>query len=75
MAALRSQHLLGRAIDFHVPGLSPALCARYAESVPAFDGGGIGIYDGHVHVDVRLGRVRWAYRGTTPTQYKDAIVE
>ena len=55
----RSQHLLGRAADVVVHGLSPAMVAGIAEAVPEFDNGGIGIYGTFTHLDVRGVRARW----------------
>lgn len=51
-----SQHLLGRALDFHVSGLSPRqtrdaiLAAAKRKQLPEL--GGIGLYDWGVHIDV-----------------------
>ena len=63
-----SQHLLGRAADFHVEGVPVAAVAAYAETLlPAR--GGIGRYPkdaahpkrrtGWVHIDTRAGKSRW----------------
>ena len=63
-----SQHLLGRAADFHVEGMDVATVAAYAETLlPAR--GGIGRYPkdaahpkrrtGWVHIDTRAGKSRW----------------
>lgn len=57
-----SQHLLGRADDIVVAGMSIAQLRKHAESIPAFAAGGIGYYPkkGFVHVDVRRnGPARW----------------
>lgn len=51
-----SQHLLGKAVDIRVNGISPDTLAKYAEKV-GFDG--IGIYKNFVHVDVRGKKARW----------------
>lgn len=57
-----SQHLYGKAADITAPGV--ALKALYEASlmVEAFEKGGIGYYpdNSFIHVDVRLGRARWA---------------
>ena len=58
----RSQHLLGKAADITVAGKTPEMMASRAEEVPAFHGGGIGLYDAFTHVDVRRGMTRWDYR-------------
>lgn len=56
-----SQHTLGMAADVLCPpGWSPERLARTAETVEAFRKGGIGIYPGRIHVDVRPdGPARW----------------
>lgn len=48
----KSQHLIGRAADIVVAGVSPADVADYCETL---DPGGIGRYDGFTHVDSRSG--------------------
>ena len=55
-----SQHMLGRAADIVVKGLSPGVVSGIADSVPEFWNGGIGTYSTFTHVDVRSGRARWA---------------
>ena len=60
-----SQHLLGRAADIQVAGVSPDAVAAYAESLmPGW--GGVGRYPvkagrtkGWVHVDTRANKSRW----------------
>ena len=60
-----SQHLLGRAADIQVAGVSPDAVAAYAESLmPTW--GGVGRYPvkagrakGWVHVDTRPNKSRW----------------
>ena len=64
--AKSSQHLLGRAADIQVQGVSVEDVAAYAESLmPAW--GGVGRYPikpgrakGWVHVDTRPNKSRWA---------------
>lgn len=57
-ASPRSQHLYGRAADIRVAGHAPAQVAAYAETLlPGC--GGIGVYPGFVHLDVRPGKSRW----------------
>jgi uncharacterized protein YcbK (DUF882 family) len=51
-----SQHLLGKAADISVAGMTPKQLAALAEQI-GFDG--IGIYSTFVHVDVRGTRARW----------------
>lgn len=50
-----SYHTKGRAADLWSPLLSPEKLEEFAERVPAFAEGGIGIYDGWIHVDDREG--------------------
>ena len=63
--AKRSQHLLGRAADIRVQGVSVEDVAAYAESLLP-DCGGIGRYPvkagratGWVHLDTRATKSRW----------------
>lgn len=51
-----SQHVLGKAADIKVNGMTPKQVAKYAESA-GFTG--IGIYDSFTHVDVRTSPARW----------------
>ena len=63
-----SQHLLGRAADFHVESVDVATVAAYAETLLP-SRGGIGQYPkdaahpkrstGWVHIDTRAGKSRW----------------
>jgi zinc D-Ala-D-Ala carboxypeptidase len=58
--AINSQHLVGRAGDVRVKGISPTEIARLAETIDAFRDGGISIYDTFTHLDVRPdGPARW----------------
>ena len=63
--ATSSQHLLGRAADIRVQGVSVEDVAAYAESLMP-DWGGVGRYPvkagratGWVHVDTRAEKARW----------------
>lgn len=63
--AKSSQHLLGRAADIRVEGVSVEAVAAYAESLMP-DWGGVGRYPvkagraaGWVHVDTRADKARW----------------
>ena len=63
--AKSSQHLLGRAADIRVAGVSVEDVAAYAESLMP-DWGGVGRYPvkagrptGWVHVDTRANKSRW----------------
>lgn len=57
-----SQHLLGKAADIRIEGLSLQDMYERAIRIPAFRDGGIGVYDsGFIHVDVRdNGEARWS---------------
>ena len=56
--AAYSQHLFGTAADIVVKGISPKVVAVYAETLLP-NKGGIGIYDGFTHIDVRKEKSRW----------------
>jgi len=59
--AANSQHVLGKAADIRMHGLTLQQMYELAESVDDFARGGIGVYDrGFLHVDVREHRARWA---------------
>ena len=62
--APKSQHLLGKAADITISGVTPLELARYAEFLGA---GGIGLYQSFTHVDVRAARTRWDSRTGTQT--------
>lgn len=53
-----SQHVEGKAADIKTPLGTQATKAQ-AESIPAFQNGGIGLYPHFVHVDVRGHKARW----------------
>lgn len=55
-----SQHLVGRACDIVVEGISPDQVANYAENGPLEGRGGVGRYSTFTHVDTRTdGPARW----------------
>lgn len=57
-----SQHLLGKAADIRVAGLSPAALHARIEALIAtgrIQEGGLGLYSGFVHYDVRGHHARW----------------
>ena len=60
-----SQHLLGRAFDIRVEGVSPDDVARWIDE-QMFHGnmlmGGLGRYNTFTHVDFRGTPARWDYR-------------
>lgn len=56
----RSQHLLGRAADIFVQGLTGPVLYAFARRIPAFRG--IGVAPTWIHVDIRQGApARWRY--------------
>ena len=54
---LYSQHQYGKAADIKIRDVSPKTVAAYAEKI--LRGGGIGIYDTFIHIDVRAEKSRW----------------
>lgn len=56
--AKASQHVRGTAADIVITGVSPERVARYSEKLLGTTGG-IGLYSGFTHVDVRDRRARW----------------
>ena len=56
--AAYSQHKYGTAADIVVKGVPPAEVAKYAETI-LVGMGGIGIYNGFTHIDVRKIKSRW----------------
>lgn len=54
-----SQHTLAKAADIQSRSLSPKKLKELALQVPAFEQGGIGLYNNFLHVDVRKQRTRW----------------
>jgi uncharacterized protein YcbK (DUF882 family) len=58
-----SQHVVGRAADIVCATFTPGAVAKAAAAIELFGKGGIGIYDGFTHVDVRPhGPARWDFR-------------
>jgi len=59
-----SQHVLGKAADIKVKGISTRILAALIEDL-INDGdmlqGGLGIYDKFVHYDIRKNKARWDY--------------
>ena len=53
-----SQHVLGKAADIEVKGISPDVVADFAEKIMV-DRGGIGRYTNFVHIDSRDKKARW----------------
>ena len=56
--ATYSQHLYGTGADIVVSGVQPKEVAKYVETL-LVGKGGIGIYAGFTHVDVREVKSRW----------------
>lgn len=56
-----SQHLLGYAADTYINGVTPKQLYDYFNSLMP-NTGGVGLYDGFCHVDVRAKKSRWDYR-------------
>lgn len=54
-----SQHILGKAADIVIDGMTPGEVAKEAEKIRLFFNGGIGVYKTFTHLDVRKGRARW----------------
>lgn len=54
--AKSSQHLLGRAVDIQVEGVSPAQVFAYLDPIHT---GGLGSYPTFTHLDSRSSRARW----------------
>jgi len=59
--ASHSQHLVGRAADIVIAGLTLNEMVELAERIDVFCNGGIGVYPqaGFIHVDSRGYRARW----------------
>jgi uncharacterized protein YcbK (DUF882 family) len=57
-----SEHPNGQAADIRIQGKTPIEMYELAQQIPAFNEGGIGLYDhgNFIHVDVREKRARWA---------------
>ena len=53
-----SQHTLGTAADITLGKIEPRTVAEYGEFLMP-KSGGIGLYNGFVHIDVRKSRARW----------------
>lgn len=60
--APKSQHLLCKAADINADGLTPKQLAAHIESLiekGSMKQGGIGVYKGFVHYDIRGTTARW----------------
>lgn len=56
-----SQHILGYAADIYIAGVTPKQLYDYFNKLMP-NTGGVGLYDGFCHVDVRAKKSRWDYR-------------
>lgn len=60
--ARNSQHLLGKAADIHIKGMTPIQVHSLVDHLHD-EGlahvGGLGLYQSFVHVDIRSGTARW----------------
>lgn len=66
----RSQHLKGKAVDLTMKNYSPKQVALVIEKMinaGEITEGGLGLYNGFVHYDIRGNRARWNFS----TRYKD----
>jgi uncharacterized protein YcbK (DUF882 family) len=70
-AADRSQHLIGRAADIQVRGITPFELAKRCLEIAACDIKGMGVYNTFVHVDVRdiNSFSAWGHRKSEIKQY------
>tara|TARA_R100001086_G_scaffold234223_1_gene156336 strand:+ start:5638 stop:6018 length:381 start_codon:yes stop_codon:yes gene_type:complete len=62
----KSQHLLGKAADIVVKGMSTVELHKAIETLISEGNmlqGGLGLYDSFVHYDIRGRKARWDYRG------------
>lgn len=55
----RSQHLMGRAADITIKGVTPMAVSQLAETL-LMGNGGIGTYNTFTHIDTRTDKARWA---------------
>lgn len=56
-----SQHLLGKAADIRVDGLTPRQVYKVARNILEFHGLGVSDHQNFIHLDVRDTPARWAY--------------
>jgi zinc D-Ala-D-Ala carboxypeptidase len=66
-----SQHLTGKAADISARGIKIFDLLLLTQDIDVFYNGGIGIYDQHIHVDVRGHMARWTLQSKQikTTQY------
>ena len=56
-----SFHLLGKAADIESPRYVGPELAKFANMVPLFEKGGMGVAANWIHIDCRGVRARWTY--------------
>tara|TARA_Y100000004_G_scaffold186043_2_gene237023 strand:- start:2096 stop:2494 length:399 start_codon:yes stop_codon:yes gene_type:complete len=67
--ATRSQHVLAKAADLQVSGMSTTELANTIKQLikdGVIDSGGVGLYETFVHYDVRGRNARWYGKGMRP---------
>ena len=57
-----SQHVKGKAVDFHIEGEDPLDIACWINDNLCPKSGGVGMYDTFVHMDRRAKKARWDMR-------------
>ena len=67
-----SQHMQGIAVDLPWPG-SGALKYRYLELAFMLKFRGVGVYDGHVHLDMRHSETRVVWTGKSKTRHLSVV--
>ena len=70
--AVRSQHVLGKAADIRVPGMTAREVYAMAAQIPAFNGFGVSDEGNFCHVDVREAPARWCYRNGGEAPWHEA---
>jgi uncharacterized protein YcbK (DUF882 family) len=60
--AKRSMHVLGKAADIRVEGVSAVKLYQLTKRIPQFRGFGVDVQRGFVHVDTRDVTAVWSYR-------------
>lgn len=73
--AINSFHVTGQAADIVIPKLTIQAIFAALYNIPAFQGGGIGLYPnrGFTHVDVRGYAARWAFIGKKLVSINEAL--
>ncbi len=71
----QSQHLIGRAVDIVVDGMTPLQVAKAAIDAAGADIFGIGIYGTFTHIDVRCGTFAAFTRKNPPKELEENVKE